>query len=176
MIAPRSAWILVGAAGTAAGVALVVGLGGVAQSAMLSLPSDDPIANEATELGDVTAAYRAQLDGRSPFFVPGAPPPPPPPPPPPASPPPPPPPPSPPPAPSSYGGPDVVAVVNGSVLFDDKRMLSVGDGEDDGLQVLEASAPWSIKVLWKGIEFDVPLMDRDRIVIPRDERDSSSAG
>ncbi|MEQ9094837.1 MAG: hypothetical protein RIE32_01085 [Phycisphaerales bacterium] len=174
MSAPTSAWVLVGAAGVAASVALIVGLGGIARSATLSLPEADAGVGATNELGDVTARYRAQLDGRSPFFVPGAPPPPLPPPPPPPPPAPPPPPPSPPPAPSTYGGPKVVAFVNGQVLFDDKTILAVGEGNDDNLRVLEASAPWSIRVMWRGIEFDVPLMGRDRVVIPnRDDRSSA---
>lgn len=176
MNAPTSAWVLVGAAGAAAGVAIVIGLGRLAQSAMLSLPTVDSMVGERTELGDVTAGYRAQLDGRSPFFVPGAPPPPPPPAAPPAPPAPPPPPPAPPPAPSSYGGPGVVAVVNGSVLFADKRMLAIGDDANEELQVLEASAPWSIRVRWKGVEFDVPLLRRDGIVVPGGGQGSPSSG
>jgi hypothetical protein len=176
MNAPASAWILVGAAGAAASVAVIVAIAGVAQSAALSLPEAEPAGAGGSELGDVTAAYRAQLDGRSPFFVPGPPPPPPPPAPPPAPPPPPAAPPAPPPPPSAYGGPKVVGVVNGQVLFDDKRTLAVGDTGGDDLRVLDSSAPWSIRVLWKGVEFDVPLLGRDRIVIPEGERGSSSAG
>lgn len=176
MSAPTSAWVLVGACGVAAGTAMVLGLGGIARSATLSLPSVESEVASPTELGDVTARYRAQLDGRSPFFVPGAPPPPPPPPPPPAPPPPPTPPPAPPPVPSSYGGPKIVAVVNGRVLFDNKTSLAVGEGSDDELRVLESAAPWSIRVMWQGIEFDVPLMGRDRVVIPNRDDGSSSAG
>lgn len=176
MSAPTSAWVLVGAAGAAAGVALIVGLGGVARSAALSIPPSVAEGAAERELGDVTARFRKQLDGRSPFFVPGAPPPPPPPPPPPAPPAPPPPPPAPPPAPSSYGGPKVVAVVNGRVLFADKTSLEIGEGDGDDLRVLEAAAPWSIRVLWKGIEFDVPLMGRDRLVLPHGDDGSSRSG
>lgn len=168
--------MLVGAAGAAAGVAVIIAVAGVAQSAALSLPAIDASDRGGNELGDVTAAYRAQLDGRSPFFVPGAPPPPPPPAPPPAPPPPPAAPPAPPPPPSTYGGPKVVAVVNDRVVFADKRTLVVGENESEDLRVLDSSAPWSIRVLWKGVEFDVPLLGRDRIVIPQSERGSPSAG
>lgn len=169
MNAPTSAWVLVGLAGTAAGVALAVGAASVVGSAMLAPPADASTIGETTEMGDVTATYRSQLDGRSPFFVPGAPPPPPPPAPPPAPPPPPPPPPAPPPAPSTYAGPKVVAVVNEQVLFDNKKWIGVGESESADLEVLEASAPWSIRVRWKGVEFDVPLLGRDRVVIPKTE-------
>ncbi|MFI4882844.1 MAG: hypothetical protein ACIAQU_09705 [Phycisphaerales bacterium JB064] len=169
MTAPTSAWVLVGLAGAAAGVTLAISAANVAQSAMLSSPAEGSTIGETTEMGDVTATYRAQLDGRSPFFVPGAPPPPPPPPPPVSPPAPPPPPPAPPPPPSSYGGPKVVAVVNEQVLFDNKKWIGVGETEGEDLEVLEASAPWSIRVRWKGIEFDVPLLSRDRVVIPKTE-------
>lgn len=176
MNAPTTAWVLVGAAGVAASVALIASLGGIAQTATLSLPPAETDVGTGSDLGDVTARHRAQLDGRSPFFVPGAPPPPPPPPPPASPPAPPPPPPAPPPPPSSYGGPKVVAFVNGQVLFEDKTSLAVGEGEADELRVLEASAPWSIRVMWKGIEFDVPLMDRDRTVMPDRGEGSSPTG
>lgn len=66
--------------------------------------------------------------------------------------------------------------MNGQVLFDNKTSLAVGEGEADELRVLEASAPWSIRVMWKGIEFDVPLMARDRVVIPNRGEGSSPTG
>lgn len=69
-----------------------------------------------------------------------------------------------------------MGVINDTVLFDNKSMLSVGDTSNEELQVLEATAPWSIRVLWKGIEFDVPLMERDRIVLPRSEQGSRAGG
>ena len=79
MSARRSAWVLVGVAGAAASVALAYSVVGMAQAVLLSPPSDGSDSAAAPEMGDVTARHRAQLDGRSPFFVPGAPPPPPPP-------------------------------------------------------------------------------------------------
>lgn len=168
MSASRSAWVVVGVCGAAAGVTLAVGAVGLVQAIALSTPTDGSDIAAAVPMGDVTARHRAQLDGRSPFFVPGAPPPPPPPSPPPPPPAPPPPPPAPPPPPSSYGGPDVVAVVHDRVLFKDKDWLAVGE-QDGDLEVLESLAPWSIKVKWKGVAFDVPLLTRDEIVIPKDE-------
>ncbi|MCW5756132.1 MAG: hypothetical protein KIT54_02745 [Phycisphaeraceae bacterium] len=176
MNAPIQAWVLTGVAGAAAGVALVVAVSGLAQSAMVSLPASESIIGEQREPPDPTGRFRAQLDGRSPFYVPSPPPPPPPPAPPPPPPPPPAPPPAPPPPPSTYGGPKVVAVVHDRVLFADKRWVSVGEGKDDDLVVLEASAPWSIRVRWKGIEFDVPLLPRDRLVLPTDKSGPSSEG
>ena len=59
-------------------------------------------------------------------------------------------------------------MVNGRVLFEDQDWLAVGEAEGD-LEVLESLAPWSIRVRWKGVEFDVPLFERDQTVIPRDE-------
>lgn len=176
MKTPLTAWVLIGLAGTAAGAAVVLGLAGIAQTAMVGLAVEESILGEQRETPDPTARFRAQLDGRSPFFVPSPPPPPPPPAPPPAPPPPPPPPPAPPPPPSTYGGPGVIAVVHDRVLFSNKRWLTVGESPDDELVVLEASAPWSIRVRWKGIEFDVPLLPRDKLVLPEGKPEPASAG
>lgn len=175
MKAPPTAWLLVGASGAAVGVAMVLGISGLAQTAMVGLPAEESLVGNDREPPDPTGRFLAQLDGRSPFFVPS---PPPPPPPPVVAPPPPPPvsPPAPPPPPSTYGGPGVIAVVNDQVLFADKRWVPVGEGADDDLVVLEATAPWSIRVRWKGIEFDVPLLARDKVVLPEGVSDPSSAG
>lgn len=168
MSASRSTWLLVGVCGAAASVTLAVGAIALVRAVTLSTPSDGSDIAAASPMGDVTGRHRAQLDGRSPFFVPGAPPPPPPPAPPPPPPAPPPPPPAPPPPPSSYGGPEVVAVALDRVLFKGRDWLVVGE-EDGELEVLESLAPWAIKVRWKGVEFDVPLLTRDRVVMPKDD-------
>ena len=94
----------------------------------------------------------AQIDGRSMFFTPAAPPP---------------------PAreaaprddrpeqaPTRYDGPAIIAMINGSVWFADGRRLSVGAESESSLGVLSQNGPWGARVVWKGVEFDVPLFDR----------------
>jgi len=45
--------------------------------------------------------------------------------------------------------------------------LRLGEGEEfDELEVLRLSPPWSVRVRWKGVEFDVDLFARDRVVQP----------
>lgn len=106
----------------------------------------------------------AQFNGRSVFFIPGKPIPPPPPPPPPSNeekkdPPPPPP-------PSVYGGPKLIAMVNGVAWFDDGKKLMAGGETKDKLRVKEIKAPWDAVVEWDGVEFTVSLFDRDKVVYP----------
>lgn len=106
---------------------------------------------------------RQRLTGRSPFFTPAEPPPPPPPPPPPREeeeeeeenpgPPPPPPP------PARYGGPEMVAMMGDVVWFANDKRLRVGE-EDSGVTVVSTTPPWTAKLLWRGIEFDVQLFER----------------
>ncbi|MGE3107604.1 MAG: hypothetical protein AB7O77_04525 [Phycisphaerales bacterium] len=107
-----------------------------------------------------------QVDGRSLFFIP-----PPPPPKPPPNPPPPPlgdppkPPPTPPP-PRTYGGPKIIGAAIDSVWFDNGKRLTAGGEADGDLRVIEIQqVPWSAKLEWKGIVFDVPFIARDSVVI-----------
>ena len=97
-------------------------------------------------------AHIAQIDGRSMFFAPAAPAPP-------AR--------EPAPrndrperAPTRYDGPAIIAMINGSVWFADGRRLTVGAEPDASLGVLAQDGPWSARVVWKGVEFDVPLFER----------------
>lgn len=63
-------------------------------------------------------------------------------------------------APTTYGGPKILAMVNDKVWFDDSSSLvSGGEGRGD-LKVLGINGPWSAKIAWRGVEFDVPLFDR----------------
>lgn len=100
--------------------------------------------------------------GRSAFFVPPAPVPPPPPPPPPREPvvderprdP------GPPPPPSSYGGPKIAYVWDDRVTFENDMTLTAGGEGESGVEVLETNLPWSVKVRWREVEFDVQLFER----------------
>lgn len=105
----------------------------------------------------------AQIKGRSAFFVPPAPPPtivhkpkdPEKPKPPPA-----------PSKPSSYGGPAMFAIINDTVWFADGKKLKVGEG-DKSVKVVSLEPPWSARLAYEGVEFDVSLFDRDKVIYPR---------
>lgn len=161
-------------------LALIVcarGLVGVGR-ALLAPSADRSVAVQDERLGRAAEDYSrmlseavAQVDGRSIFFVPSAPIPPPPPPTPivEVAPPPPPP-------PTTYGGPSIIAMVNGAVWFADGTRLSEGEssGTSD-VKVIRIEMPWHAVVEWKGIEFKVSLFDRDRTVI-RDAPPPSDVG
>lgn len=138
--------------------------------ALLTPAPKDPIT--VTEQERRVRAYnasfesaRAQIQGRSLFFIPPEPPPKPEPRPEPKpqeeekEPPPPPP-------PARYTGPEPIAVVFDQVWFKDGLKLRVGDTEGD-LQVIDSeTAPWSVTLRWKGVEFNVTLLERttDRLL------------
>lgn len=134
---------------------------------IIGMPWGAPIASQS--LRDPTGwaeRYATQLTtnhdrvaGRSPFFTPAAPPPPAPPPrvveeteedpgPPP-----------PPPPPARYGGPDMIAMMGDVVWFANDKRLRVGE-EDSGVTVVATNPPWKATLLWRGIEFEVPLFER----------------
>jgi hypothetical protein len=71
-----------------------------------------------------------------------------------------------PPAPTSYGGPGVIAMMNGLVWFDNGTQLEVGE-EANGVGVVAISAPWDSRLRWRGVEFTVPLFEKDRVVAPK---------
>jgi hypothetical protein len=103
--------------------------------------------------------HLAQIEGRSLFFVPGAPE-------------------APPvrvetptdsgpkapPAPSSYGGPAVTAMIFDTVWFADGRQVKVGDAPQNDLAVVSVNPPWDAVLSWRGVEFTVTLFEQDRIV------------
>lgn len=119
-----------------------------------SLRTDEQRLEEfAAELGK----HRAMVDGRSMFFLPPRPRPPrtdpvvdstP----------------REPPKPTRYGGPSLVAMVNGAVLFSDGQRVKLGES-GRGVKVVSMSAPWSARIEWEGVEFDVDLFQRDSTVL-----------
>lgn len=133
------------------------------------------LAQQASEAEKAMSSAAAQFNGRSLFFVPGPPPPPPPPAPPPTPDPGPPPP---PPPPATYGGPGIMAIVFDVVWFSDGKRLQAGEGNDE-LRVVRLEAPWGVVVTWKGVEFTVPLFERDKVVAPArtlaDEKEDKDA-
>ena len=114
------------------------------------------------EFSATLRAQQAQIDGRSMFFIPPRPRPP-----------------RPeytdtaprvPIKPSRYGGPAIIAMVNGSVLFADGQRVRMGES-GRGVKVVSLSVPWSAKVEWEGIEFDVELFQRDSTIRPASHSD-----
>ncbi len=69
-----------------------------------------------------------------------------------------------PPKPTRYGGPSITAMVNGQVWFNDGQRVKVGESGRN-LRVVSASAPWSARIEWEGVEFDVDFFQRDSSVI-----------
>jgi hypothetical protein len=125
---------------------------------------DEKIKQLAGEYSASLAQQSAQFTGRSVFFIPSPPVP---------KPPPPEPvvakdpePPAPPPKPAAYGGPKLIAMVNDEVWFDDGQKLIAGADGKDGLKIKELKPPWDVAVVWKDVDFNVSLFDRDKVVFP----------
>lgn len=71
----------------------------------------------------------------------------------------------PPPRPTTYGGPAIIAMVNDTVWFRDGKRLVAGAEASGDLKVVRVNGPWDAVVMWKGVEFTVPLFTRDRLVL-----------
>lgn len=165
----------IGAMGWLAVLAIVIGLAVVVRSvgsfgevvfASSVAGVSDP---EAMQLARFVERYEQSYEnnsdrfiGRSAFFVPPAPIPPAPPPPPRRDPVETPPPrdPGPPPPPSTYGGPGIAYVWDDRVTFDNDMTLIAGGEGGSGVEVISTNLPWSVKVRWREIEFDVQLFER----------------
>lgn len=70
------------------------------------------------------------------------------------------------PAPTRYGGPNVIGMANDTVWFADKRQATVGGEAVGDLRVLSTDGAWQILVEWRGVEFEVPFLIRDNVVMP----------
>lgn len=71
------------------------------------------------------------------------------------------------PAATRYGGPALVAMINGVAWFADGRRLAAAEEPPEGdLSVLALEPPWRARVRWRGGEFDVTLFEPDRVVRP----------
>lgn len=111
---------------------------------------------DASRVESFRASFKdqlAQVNGRSMFFIPGAPAPPPPPPEEDSEP-------EAPAPPSKYGGPAVIAMINGVVWFDNGTRLRSDEAASGGLRVVSINSPWGARIEWSGQEWDVPLFDR----------------
>lgn len=116
--------------------------------------SPKPAPSEGT-FKDAIDDQLAQIDGRSLFFIP------------------------PPPSdkpdaknqgpkPTVYGGPSLLAMVNGTAWFSDGDRVSESKPEGKGLKLVRLNAPWGARVEWQGGEFDVELFKRVGIESLRD--------
>ena len=172
-------------AGALAALVLVLSLPALAAAWLTPRPAaQEPPTGPAGSAAERLKTQLAQVDGRSLFFVPAAPPPPPPPPPKDEGP-------RPTTRPSTYRGPMLVAMVNDTAWFgkdtgesgpNDKivSVLTIGGPEIRGVKLLELNPPWSARVEWQGVEFDVPLLAPDTIVNKQPHREppapSTAAG
>jgi hypothetical protein len=132
----------------------------VLQTAQLPDKPADADRTDADRLGEFAAnldRFKAQVDGRSLFYIPPRPPP--------------------PridpvvdntpreaPKPTRYGGPSIIAMVNGAVMFSDGQRVKIGESGRN-VKVVSISAPWSARLEWQGVEFDVELFQRDSAVV-----------
>ncbi len=65
-----------------------------------------------------------------------------------------------PPRPVRYGGPDVIAVINDTVWLRGEEYVRVGE-ESGGVRVVSVDgSPWSVRLEWRGEEFDVEVFER----------------
>lgn len=63
------------------------------------------------------------------------------------------------PAPTRYTGPDPIAVINDTVWFSDSTSVPLGK-ERGGIRVVSLNrAPWSVRLKWRNVEFDVPIFE-----------------
>ena len=113
------------------------------------------VERQRAQHGEEMTAWVSVVQGRSPFFIPPAPiieePPPPP---------------DPkgdedekPTAPTRYAGPDIIGAMNGQIWLDNDTTVALGEeGSVVTLLSLE-NVPWSVRVEWRGAEFDVDLFE-----------------
>lgn len=154
------------------GVDLVAGGGPVAIGADTQQTRDEFLARTVERYQANFVREAERFNGRSVFFVPPVPVPPPPPPLPPVErpvveprdP-------GPPPPPTRYGGPGIVYVWDDEVKFDNDMVLKVGGEGQSGVEVLSTDLPWSVKVRWREVEFDVQLFERTtpQFLVPREQ-------
>lgn len=78
-----------------------------------------------------------------------------------------------PPKPTRYGGPAITAMVNNQVWFNDGQRVPLGQS-GRGVKVVSMNAPWSARIEWQGVEFEVDLFQRDQVVA-RPVRDSAGS-
>jgi hypothetical protein len=64
------------------------------------------------------------------------------------------------PTPTRYRGPEVIAAMNGQIWLEGGAVVKMGE-EAEGVTLLnDDDVPWSVRVEWRGQEFDVPIFER----------------
>lgn len=72
------------------------------------------------------------------------------------------------PRPTVYGGPSLTAMMLDSAWFSDGSRLAAGGSAKGELRVISLNPPWDATVEWKGVEFNVPLFDKNKVVFKND--------
>lgn len=62
-----------------------------------------------------------------------------------------------------YGGPSLLAYVNGTAWFSDGQKVSAKEPDGKTVHFVSAKPPWSVRVRWEGGEFDVKLFDKTEL-------------
>jgi hypothetical protein len=65
-------------------------------------------------------------------------------------------------------------MVNGAVMFADGQRVRIGESGRN-VRVVSASPPWSARLEWDGVEFDVELFQRDATVVRAVDRSFDDA-
>jgi len=55
-----------------------------------------------------------------------------------------------------------------SAWFSDGSRLAAGGSAKGELRVISLNPPWDATVEWKGVEFNVPLFDKNKVVFKND--------
>jgi hypothetical protein len=62
-----------------------------------------------------------------------------------------------------YGGPSLLAFVNGTAWFSDGQKVSAKEPDGTSVRFVSARPPWSVRVRWQGGEFDVKLFEKTEL-------------
>ncbi len=62
--------------------------------------------------------------------------------------------------PTRYGGPDILAAMNDTIWLQGGDTVRVGDTARGVTPISLENLPWSVRVEWEGVEFDVDLFER----------------
>lgn len=66
--------------------------------------------------------------------------------------------------PTVYGGPAIIAMINGKVWLADGQRLAAGESGSGGLKVVELAAPWWATINWEGVDFKVDLFQQSKLL------------
>lgn len=62
-----------------------------------------------------------------------------------------------------YEGPSLSMFINGTAYFSDGQKVSAAEPEGKSLRFIRATPPWSVRVRWRGTEFDVPIFEKTEL-------------